>query len=875
MAHRTHTAGLSRRPLALLAAGIITLSGMTVTTAPADAIPTPPIEFALDVRACPEQGSTPAHVYVWPSVTTVEDDLDLQEVRVRFRVQGTNNWETWDDVFFSKFEPVRFDGVDSTDVIEVEYDVWATDDGGYQSGEVGFAPLTPLHLDIPSSLALASLGSGTAGDPYRISTPQHLDDMGCLISSGSPHFVLENDLHMTDDGTPSGIPVPFLPLGGAEPSSATLDGRGHAMHGLVIDRPLNMRVGLFSNATGLVVRDLRILAPQVTGGSRVGVLGGDLSGASVSRLTIDDAVVRFPALSQESSRLVGGVAGYVQTSYFSDVRWSADVRPLPPVWPIDPDSRAQPDIRMNKIGGFAGETERATRIQRAQGTVAIALEGYQVNNVGGFAGQADEHSDFDDVTLDSAITVKASSITDIAGAFGSEFEVGVTLRDATVRTDIVLEGLPGATVLVRNVGGVAAKAEHAAFRRVDVSGTLVVDATTADGGELFNIGGFAGQAKPSGREATTVTEVRSAVDVTVRAGRTDVSNIGALYGRAGSAPGTTQDVLVTGSVVIERDRDTPAEIARVGGLVGEFDDSGSLTYAQLSRVIWRGGLTIDDLSGHELLAAIDGMTLTDVTDVGALLGTDSGVGGQRSHCVVWDVANGFTDPDPLVPGSPRTAAQLVALLDGDCGFTTGFVQDSGAPAAWCLDDDGAPAITALTAECLTSVTVTVPGEPIEALRFACAPLEAQPGDAVTCFATGVTPGAELPWSASASPAFASGTVTGNTLGGLAFTFLIPTGATTGPISVQLGTGTDLVQIDVVDPLPTSGGSTDSGGTGADSTSSGDTDDTIGGPVPSSIPAGEGRGPAPLLLAGLLALAGVAGIAAIRHLRAGGTSPTTA
>jgi hypothetical protein len=125
----------------------------------------------------------------------------------------------------------------------------------------------------------------------------------------------------------------------------------------------------------------------------------------------------------------------------------------------------------------------------------------------------------------------------------------------------------------------------------------------------------------------------------------------------------------------------------------------------------------------------------------------------------------------------------------------------------------------------------VPGTP-ERIRTAVTALRRRPG-----------PLAELPWSASASPAFASGTVTGNTLGGLAFTFLILKGTTTGPISVRLGT---------------------------DSTSGGDTDDTAGGPVPSSVPAGEGRGPTPLLLAGLLALAGVAGTAAIRHLRAGAT-----
>jgi hypothetical protein len=835
MERHTRTAGLARRPLALLMAGVIALAGMAVTTAPADANPTPPIEVTATMRGCPAQGSTPAHVYVWPEANAVEDDLDLQAVRIRYRLRGTTSWTNSADegVFLRGLGALRFDDVDSTDAIEVQYDIHASGDSYYQSNNAGFIPLPDIPITIPSSVALASLGSGTADDPYRISTPQHLDDIGCLISSGTPHFVLENDLYMTDDGTPSGDPVPFLPLGGAERvTSASLDGRGHAIHGLVIDRPRNNNVGLFSDSVGLVVRDLRIVAPQVTGATRVGVLGGNVRAASISRLTIDDAAVRFTAIG-DSTRFVGGVAGYVQRSYFSDVRWSADIRALPPVWPIDPNKRPQPDIELNRIGGFAGETEEEARIQRVHGTVEIALEGLRVTNVGGFAGEADVNSDFDDVTLDATITVKGSFLNLIAGAFGSEFDGGVTLRDATVRTDIVLEGLPGAGMRVQNVGGIAARAEHAAFRRVDVSGTLLVDATKADGGEsLTRIGGFAGQVSPVSSRASTVTESRSAVDVTVRAGSTEVSDVGALYGRIGGAPTTTQDVLVAGSVVIERDSTNP-QITQVGGLAGEFDDSGGRTIAHLSRVIWRGGLTIDGLSGDALLAA----SLPNTTAVGALLGTDRGTGGQRSHCVFWDVANGFTDPDTLMPGSPRTAAQLVALLDGDCGFTTGFVQDSGAPVAWCLDDDGEPAIAALTAECRTTTIVqqvapTAPTAP-SGLRFACFPLQAVPGDRITCFATGAVPNIDILWSASASPAFAGGPVTTNALGDLAFTFVVPSDMEGATIGVELVAWTAPVLIRIGDADGTPVGTDDGQGAPVG------TNDGQGPPVPTGVPAGTG------------------------------------
>ena len=850
MERHTRTAGLARRPLALLMAGIIALAGMAVTTAPADANPTPPIEVTLDVRGCPERGDIPAHVYVWPSATASGTITDF-DVAMRFRLAGgtDNDWQPYESVFSQALSMRLLTDIAAVREFEVQYQTKADSNSSWGTWEA----LPPITFTVPASIDLATRGSGTAGDPYRISTAQHLDEVGCLTRGGQPHFVLENDITLTG---------PFLPLGSniRGDMRITFDGRGHAIRGLDIDRPMNTLVGLFTTAINLSVRDLRIIEPKVFGFREVGPLAGVLDGAVVSRLTIEDAEVRFTTIGTNNS-IVGGVVGEGDDSLFSDIRWSADIRSVPGPWPFD---RARPATAIARVGGFAGEDDERTHLRRASGVVTIDVEADRVRNVAGLFGLPDAQALWSHVTLDATIRIRTADASQIAGIGGEYLDEGTALVDAIVRVDLEIEALENRTFTADEIGGLFGETEEGAVLRVDVGGSILIDATKATDGTIDQVGGMVGLHGSSADYTTIVSESRSDVDVTILAGAADVEEVGALFGAVPSAIGGAEDVLVTGSVVIETDGGT---VQLVGGLVGEIGTSSG-TRGRLGRVLWRGGLTIDGLSGDALLAE-------GLTDVGALLGSDREEGAQRSHCVFWDVANGFTDPDTLLPGLPRTAAELVALLDGDCGFTTGFVQDSGAPVAWCLDDEGEPAITALTAECLTNVetvTVTVPGEPTEALRFACAPLEARPGDEVTCFATGVDAGTQLPWSASASPAFATGTATGNTLGGLAFTFLIPTGMTAGPISVQLGTEATAVQIDVLEALPTSG--SDEGS----ATDSGTTDDTVGGPIPTSVPSGEGRGPAALLLAGLLALAGVTGIggiAAVRHQRAGGPSPTTA
>ena len=126
--------------------------------------------------------------------------------------------------------------------------------------------------------------------------------------------------------------------------------------------------------------------------------------------------------------------------------------------------------------------------------------------------------------------------------------------------------------------------------------------------------------------------------------------------------------------------------------------------------------------------------------------------------------------------------------------------------------------------------------PVSALALACDPAVASAGDLVTCTVTGGDPGIEILWRASASSAFAGAAVKVDAQGRGTFSFRVPASVGTGPITVELVDWSRTAPVAVV----------------------------ATGPVPSSVPAGEGA-PAGGLVAGLALLAGALAVGGRRTL----------
>lgn len=160
-----------------------------------------------------------------------------------------------------------------------------------------------------AAFAFIGAGAGTSGNPYRVTSCTELQD----ISSGlGAVYLLQNDIDCSDTISWN-AGAGFLPISGF---TGTLYGQGFAVSQLFINRPATDFVGLFGSisSTG-VIRDVRILAADITGKDRVGTLSGSASNTSIARVHATGSV----HASQFGGGLVGTGAAATLSECSSDV----------------------------------------------------------------------------------------------------------------------------------------------------------------------------------------------------------------------------------------------------------------------------------------------------------------------------------------------------------------------------------------------------------------------------------------------------------------------------------------------------------------------------------------------------------------------------
>ena len=187
------------------------------------------------------------------------------------------------------------------------------------------------NLFVPQKLVSIE-GSGTKYDPYLITEPAQLD---LIRNSPASYFRLANDIDMTyDTRNPNGLyynngkgwdplfsgAVSLTASGsisrGADTFTGSLDGGGHKIIGLYINRPDEDYVGLFSNIYNyklneMSVKDLILENPNITGNNYVGGIAGLASGYSYSScLSLENIAVNNGKIVGNS--YVGGISGYIQ-----------------------------------------------------------------------------------------------------------------------------------------------------------------------------------------------------------------------------------------------------------------------------------------------------------------------------------------------------------------------------------------------------------------------------------------------------------------------------------------------------------------------------------------------------------------------------------
>jgi hypothetical protein len=190
----------------------------------------------------------------------------------------------------------------ATAVKDGDGNVWLFAGKGYSSdGTLGirndlFGLSTPV-------MGVFAGGSGTSQDPYQISTITQLQSANDYRDK---YFTVTSDIDASATSTWNSTGLVyrgFQPIGSdASPFTGYLEGNGHVVSGLTINRGSTSAVGLFGRIDG-AVKNLRLLNVSVVGDAHVGGFAGRIIG-EVDSCSVTGSV-------SGGGDAVGGLAGDV------------------------------------------------------------------------------------------------------------------------------------------------------------------------------------------------------------------------------------------------------------------------------------------------------------------------------------------------------------------------------------------------------------------------------------------------------------------------------------------------------------------------------------------------------------------------------------
>jgi hypothetical protein len=308
-------------------------------------------------------------------------------------------------------------------------------------------------------------GSGTAADPYQVETAAQLDAVRNYLDS---YFILTADLDL--DVAPYNEGAGWQPIGtyvGWEnaanvPFTGSVDGNGHSIAGLSLDRPTAQGVGLFGLTDGATIRDLSLSNLSVTGRTAGGLTGWAFN----TTITGVQTAGTVTALTR-----AGGLAGEVRGSTISDSGSACTVS----------------TTNGTNAGGLIGQME-ATTVARSHATGNVSSGTQDI--AGGLVAEAGTNS----VISESFATGAVSGRDEIGGLVGylgsgsrveTSYALGQVIGNSSVggligdldKSTIAKAYATGAVNGATRVGGLvgwlqdAASAVDASYATGKVSGT--------------------------------------------------------------------------------------------------------------------------------------------------------------------------------------------------------------------------------------------------------------------------------------------------------------------------------------------------------------------------------------------------------------------
>lgn len=160
-----------------------------------------------------------------------------------------------------------------------------------------------LATSLLANAQFSGKGSGTAEDPYLISTPIHVDEIRNLAGVKDVCFVLTKDIDMTDYitenyGNQGWYPIPDF--------QGNLNGCGYTISGLRINRPALDKVGFFSTASYATFSNLTLeYTGEIIGGGTTGAFVGKTNDCEINKCGVIAKCIR----SEVPSSYIGGFVG--------------------------------------------------------------------------------------------------------------------------------------------------------------------------------------------------------------------------------------------------------------------------------------------------------------------------------------------------------------------------------------------------------------------------------------------------------------------------------------------------------------------------------------------------------------------------------------
>jgi hypothetical protein len=282
-------------------------------------------------------------------------------------------------------------------------------------------------------------GSGTADDPWQIETLDHLDDIRLLLQD---HYIQMNDLDASATSQWNNGEG-FHPIGDSDTGfSGSFNGNDYEIHGLFINRPDTIGVGLFGFMDQGTIEGITLKEVQITGGRYTGSLVGFKRRGTIMHSHTEGTV-------QGTEAYTGGIIGFQRRGEVRNISSSVNVEGLDKAGgligfngAIVTDSWASGTVNgQSEVGGLTGRNGYAPPLEgyisRSYATGNVAGQ----EQVGGLSGS---HLNGEIENVFSTGDVSGEST--IGGLIGDAFEdISYAYAIGTIEGDSQAGGVAGLT----------------------------------------------------------------------------------------------------------------------------------------------------------------------------------------------------------------------------------------------------------------------------------------------------------------------------------------------------------------------------------------------------------------------------------------------